>query len=124
MDAKKIYIGSWFQRTTLHLSEIYDFLIDADSPLDLDKEKLRDLRDNLDLSNVEDIVGDFEHIYATTNSGITIKIYEDGLITLGRDPKGDIADDIDFYMHHVTPIKEDSAQCLEKNVMHTVYWHC
>jgi len=95
MDAKRIYIGSWFQRTTLHLSEIYDFLIEANSPLNLDSNKLIDLRDNLELISVEDIVGDFEYIKATVKKDIVIKIYEDGLITLGRDPEGDIADDID-----------------------------
>ena len=74
MNVAKIYIGSWFQRTTLHLSEIYDFLMDAESPLDLDQEELKKLRNSLELSSVEDIVGDFEYIKATTNNGITIKV--------------------------------------------------
>ena len=96
MDAKNIYIGSWFQRTTLHLSEIYDFLTVAESPLKLDKEKLKKLRDNLQLISVEDIHDDFEYICATSKNGITFKIYEDGLIILNRDPKDSIKEDIDF----------------------------
>lgn len=94
MDAKRIYIGSWFQRTTLHLSEVYDFFTTGESPLDLDKKKLKKLKDNLNLVKVEDIHDDFEYIKATTKNGISLKIYEDGLITLSRDPEGDIKDDI------------------------------
>ncbi len=94
MDVKRIYIGSWFQRTTLHLSEIYDFITTAESPLDLDKDKLKRLRDNLKLVKVNDIHHDFEHISALTENGISFKIYEDGLIILSRDPEGDIKDDI------------------------------
>jgi len=38
MKVEKIFVGGWFQRTTLHLSEIYDFLKEAKSPLDLNKK--------------------------------------------------------------------------------------
>lgn len=96
MDAKKIYIGSWFQRTTLHLSEIYDFLKEAESPLDLDQRHLKKLRDDLRLKSVEDKHEEFEYISAVTDNGISFKIYEDGLIILGRDPEGDIKDDIEL----------------------------
>lgn len=41
---QQISIGGWFQRTTLHLSEIYDFLKYAESPLDLESKKLKSLR--------------------------------------------------------------------------------
>ena len=95
MDAKRIYIGSWFQRTTLHLSEVYDFFMTGDSPLELDKKKLKKLRDNLNFEKVEDIHDDFEYISAVTKNGISLKIYEDGLITLSRDPEGDIKNDIE-----------------------------
>ena len=95
MKAKKIFIGSWFQRTTLHLSEIYDFLTIADSPLNLDSNKLAELRDNLELENVYDIHDDFEYISAEVKNGISFKIYEDGLIVLSSDPSDDIKKDID-----------------------------
>ena len=53
MRIQKVYIGGWFQRTTLQLSEIYDFLKDARSELNLDKKKLVRLHDALELSNIE-----------------------------------------------------------------------
>ncbi len=40
MKISNVYIGGWFQRTMLQLSEIYDFLRDCKSQLDLDPEKL------------------------------------------------------------------------------------
>ncbi|MCF7815846.1 MAG: hypothetical protein K9M10_03725 [Candidatus Pacebacteria bacterium] len=85
LDVKRIYIGSWFQRTTLHLSEIYDFMTSGESPLNLDKQKLKSLKDNLRLVSVEDIHSDFEYIHAMTEDGISLKIFEDGLILIGHD---------------------------------------
>ena len=49
MKLDKIYIGGWFQRTTLQLSEIYDYIRYATSELGLDKKKLAKLHANLDL---------------------------------------------------------------------------
>ncbi len=94
VNVKRLYIGSWFQRTTLHLSEIYDFMTEGESPLNLDKQKLKELRDKLRLESVEDLRSGLEYINARTTDGITIKIYEDGLILVGRDPEGGIKDDI------------------------------
>lgn len=82
MKIERIYIGGWFQRTTLHLSEMYDFLTDASSPLDLDKHKLVKLRDSLNISRLEMKVGNLQYITVETNDGIGLKIYEDGLIVL------------------------------------------
>ena len=42
MKIKNIYIGGWFQRTMLQLSEVYDFLRDAESQLKLNKKKLQE----------------------------------------------------------------------------------
>ena len=41
MKISNVYIGGWFQRTMLQLTEIYDFLRNCDSKLNLDKEKLK-----------------------------------------------------------------------------------
>ncbi|MCK5021821.1 MAG: hypothetical protein KAR54_01050 [Candidatus Pacebacteria bacterium] len=95
MNVKKIYIGSWFQRTTLHLSEIYDFLTTAESPLDLDKKKLKQLQKGLGIVNVKDINEELEYIFVSTNKGVSFKIYEDGLIILSNDKVGDIKNDIE-----------------------------
>ena len=40
MKITNVYIGGWFQRTMLQLSEIYDFLRDAKTKLNLDQDKL------------------------------------------------------------------------------------
>ena len=82
MKIEKVYIGGWFQRTTLQLSEIYDFVRDGTSQLKLDKNKLQKMRADLDLAHVEYNVDGLEYLYLTTNTDIQIKIFEDGLIVL------------------------------------------
>ena len=82
MKIERIYIGGWFQRTTLQLSEIYDFVRDGTSQLKLDKNKLQKMRTDLDLAHVEYNVDGLEYLMLTTNTEIQIKIFEDGLIVL------------------------------------------
>ncbi len=62
MKIEKIYIGGWFQRTTLQLSEIYDFVRTAESKLDLDKKKLAKLHVDLDIRDVSYGVDGLEYI--------------------------------------------------------------
>lgn len=92
MKIDGIYIGCWFQRTTLQLSEVYDFLKYNKSELSLNKKKLTEywtnLRINKDIGATYQIDG-LEYLTYTTTDGITIKIFEDGLITLN---KSDIMD--------------------------------
>lgn len=90
MNIEKIYVGGWFQRTSLHLSEIYDFLRDADSPLDLDKEKLKSLQNDLIIEDLGLEVDYFERIKFSSRSGIAVGIYEDGLIVLSKKSGGDV----------------------------------
>lgn len=82
MNIEKIYIGGWFQRTTLQLSEIYDFVREGTSELNLDKKKLIRLHNNLEMKEVEYGVDGLEYIMITTQNGIHVKIFEDGLIVL------------------------------------------
>ncbi|MFC1802029.1 hypothetical protein ACFLY7_01140 [Patescibacteria group bacterium] len=107
MKTQKIFVGGWFQRTTLHLSEIYDFVKDGYSPLDLDKEKLKDLKDKLELETVELKSENLEYIRLTNKDNIDVKIYEDGLIILGKDPetttKEDIAKLTSYYEEKLSP---------------------
>jgi hypothetical protein len=77
-----ITYGGWYQRTTLHLSEVQYLFSNGESNLNLSKEKLRDLHQNLDLLKVSRESGYFEYIKAITNSGIEIRYYEDGLYIL------------------------------------------
>lgn len=82
MKLEKVYIGWWFQRTTLQLSEVYDFVREGTSELKLDSKKLKKLHEGLDLKDVEYDVDGLEYLILTTNSDIHIKIFEDGLIVL------------------------------------------
>ena len=52
MKIENIYIGGWFQRTMLQLTEIYDFVRDCDSRLKLDKAKLKRLHDALEIESM------------------------------------------------------------------------
>jgi len=85
MTIQKIYIGGWFQRTTLHLTETWDFLKHGESNLDFPKEKLDEVRDSLSLDEVSRESGPLEYIFAKTNKEINYRIYEDGLIILEKE---------------------------------------
>ncbi|MDD4931490.1 MAG: hypothetical protein PHG66_05105 [Candidatus Colwellbacteria bacterium] len=82
--SKKIRVsyGGWYQRTTLHLSEIYDFFSFGTSHLPLLKSELERLWRKLSLAEVSRESGYLEFISAKTASGITIRYYEDGLYML------------------------------------------
>ena len=84
MKISNIYIGGWFQRTMLQLSEIYDFLRDCTSQLKLDNKKLNEYRKNLQIGNIDyGVIGE-EFIFFTTAIGVSVKIFEDGLIVLNN----------------------------------------
>ena len=68
----------------LQLSEIYDFLREAKSELNLEQEKLNELRKNLDIGNIDYGVSGEEYIIFSTGQGINVKIFEDGLIVLNN----------------------------------------
>ena len=84
MKIEKIYIGGWFQRTMLHLTEIYDFLREGTSRLDLNKNKLTKLHEALEIEELYYEVDGFEFITFSTKSGVNFKIFEDGLIVLNN----------------------------------------
>ena len=78
----KVTFGGWYQRTTLHLSEIYDFLARGATNLRLDKEVLKSLHLKLDLVEIKREAGYLEYVLAKTRGGIEIRYYEDGLYVL------------------------------------------
>ncbi len=82
MKKYKVVLGGWYQRTTLHLSEIHGFLDSGYSKLPLSHEKLQEYYHNLRLTSVERKADLFEYIEACTTDGITINYYEDGLYVL------------------------------------------
>lgn len=80
MKIKSIYIGGWFQRTMLQLSEIYDFLREGTSRLKLNKHKLTELHSNLGIGSIEYGVAGEEFVTFITSEQTRVKIFEDGLI--------------------------------------------
>ncbi len=109
MKIKNIYIGGWFQRTMLQLSEVYDFLRDAESQLKLNKKKLQELQKNLGIGSVEYGVAGEEFILFNTSDNLRVKIFEDGLIVVSSDQvsEGTLFADIgrlkDYYEQKLTP---------------------
>jgi len=74
--------GGWYQRTTLHLSEIYSLLALGHSKLPLDKNKLAEFHQKLNLKKVTREADYLEYVKAITKDGIEIRYYEDGLYVL------------------------------------------
>jgi len=109
MKITNIYVGGWFQRTMLQLSEIYDFLRECKSHLNLDEEKLKEFRKNLGIGKIDYAVAGEEYIKFTTTFNITVKIFEDGLIVLNNT---DVSEDTlfadidkvtDYYENKLSP---------------------
>lgn len=84
MKVTNVYIGGWFQRTMLQLTEVYDFLRNSTSMLNLDAQKLKEYRKGLKIGKIDYGVSGEEYVVFTTAEDITIKIYEDGLIVLNN----------------------------------------
>ncbi len=78
----KIYYGGWYQRTTLHLTEIYDFMHSGRTNLPLNKQKIESNFNSLNLKDVVRKNDYLEYIYSQTNDGIDINYFEDGLYVL------------------------------------------
>lgn len=109
MKISNIYIGGWFQRTMLQLSEIYDFLRDCKSQLNLEQEKLDEYRKKLEIGKIDYGVAGEEFIEFTTALNIKVKIFEDGLIVLNNEIVSDktLFADIDkltdYYENRLSP---------------------
>jgi hypothetical protein len=106
-NIERIYIGGWFQRTTLHLSEIYDFLTGEKSPLELDQSKINNFLGKMDIETVEMNLGCLDFIKIISKAKVEAKIYEDGLIILGKNrgnsSKKDIETLRDYYENKISP---------------------
>lgn len=77
-----VTFGGWYQRTTLHLSEIYDLFALGRSQLNLSPKKVSLFHKSLNLKSVTRCAGFLEYVDAVTNDGINIRYYEDGLYLL------------------------------------------
>ena len=78
----RVTYGGWYQRTTLHLSEIYDLLALGKSNLNLSKDKLSEFYKKFDFESVIREAGYFEFVKAKSKNGIEVRYYEDGLYIL------------------------------------------
>lgn len=109
MKISNVYIGGWFQRTMLQLSEIYDFLRDCKTELSLDIEKMNEFRKALEIGKIDYGVAGEEYIEFTTAVDIKVKIFEDGLIVLNNQKVSedtlfaDIDHVQDYYENKLTP---------------------
>lgn len=84
MKINNISVGGWFQRTTLQLSEIYDFLRGEEVQIKLQQKKVDEFRKNLEIGNLEYGSSGEEYLIFSTAEGINVKIFEDGLIVLNN----------------------------------------
>lgn len=82
---KIITIGGWYQRTTMHLTEVYSFLTTGKSRLELSQDELSRLRKNLDIKSLDRKQSYLEYIEIVTREKIRIKYYEDGLYLLSME---------------------------------------
>ncbi len=84
MQVSNLYVGGWFQRTMLQLSEIYDFLRYGKTQLNLNQKIIAKHLENLEINSIIYGVSGEEYVEFTTTTKIRIKIFEDGLIVLNN----------------------------------------
>ncbi len=99
-----LYFGVWFQRTSLHLKEVYNFLKFGSHSDSLNKEELQNIRSNLSINSVNFVDdGEFDFVQAKSGS-IDITITEDG-ITMLKSKLSDLKTNIDnlssYYSNHL-----------------------
>ncbi len=82
-----ITFGGWYQRTTLHLSEIYNFFAFGNSKIGLDKSKLERMWLKMGKMTVTREIDYLEYVKVITDSGIEIRYFEDGLYLLEKKSK-------------------------------------
>lgn len=73
MKISNVYIGGWFQRTMLQLSEIYDFLRGSEVRVKLNPKKLDTFRANLNIKSIEYGLGHEEYVEFATGGGYLLK---------------------------------------------------
>lgn len=77
----KIIYGGWHQRTSIHMAEVYEFLKSGRSELDLDKKKLSQHWNALNIEKIEKKSEYLDYLKVKTTTGISINYFEDGLYT-------------------------------------------
>ena len=96
VEHKKIYVGGWFQRTVLHLRETFNFLKNASSPLSvLSSRKLSKFRESLRIKDVHMEIDELTYVEFSTDFGVDVKIFEDGLVVLSKNVKKIVGKDLE-----------------------------
>jgi len=107
MEIKNIYLGAWFQRTSLHLKEFYYFLETGESKLPLEKEKLSYLHRELEVKNFSWQEREFfDRVWAKFDN-LEMSFDEDGLILFKKeyqDLKTDCELLKEFYEERLSPV--------------------
>lgn len=109
MKISSVYVGGWFQRTMLQLSEVYDFLRGTGGVAKLSEKKTAEYREALEIEELDYGVSGEEYLEFTTKPQIRVKIFEDGLITLrnmnvkSETLKADIQKVQDYYEKRLSP---------------------
>jgi hypothetical protein len=85
MKIKKVYIGGWFQRTTLHLTEVWDVFKSAKSSLDFSRKQLEAAQKLVAVKSMSRENGKLEYVHVCTTTHIEYRMYEDGLIVLEKE---------------------------------------
>lgn len=85
MQIKNIYLGTWFQRTSLHLREFFYFLESGEIKLPLEKENLDYLHKNLRAKKISwEEKEFFDRVWAQFDN-LEMKFFEDGLILFKKE---------------------------------------
>lgn len=107
MNIKNIYLGTWFQRTSLHLEEIYNFLKFKKGIPGLDQTIIEDNWKKLKLENLcfhKETEFDFLEFFC---GHTRITITEDGIILMSRESEDDFLTDLkkitDYYSGSLGP---------------------
>jgi len=86
MEIKKIFIGSWYSRTQLHLGELHLFLTEGKSHLSLNKEELLKYKKNLNPSDVSIIKENGHEILVAKLGKYNLEYHENGLVLMSINP--------------------------------------
>ncbi len=87
MKIKQVYLGTWFQRTSLHLKELFQFLKYKKFAVELDKKRMEHLWESLKIKEVEFIGNnEFDEVVAYCRN-VILSVTEDGIILLTTEEK-------------------------------------
>jgi hypothetical protein len=106
MVIERIQLGYWYPRTTLHLTEIQNFLAGGTSPLSLDSRTLARHREKLGILSCELRLGELEYLDVQARDGISMRLFEDGLVTISDDHQNleeDVKELFDFFNKSLQP---------------------